>query len=79
MPSQKRWLVSVKSSKYFYLPLAGQISVKSVFPEFARVLVSHPESFLGKGSLDLLRHKTGIWLRQPELGMANLGLSSFVL
>lgn len=42
---------SIKISKYFYPPLEGQILLKSVFPMFDQVLVSHLDSFLGKGSL----------------------------
>lgn len=33
--------LSIKTIKYFYLPPAGRILVKSVFPEFTGVLVSY--------------------------------------
>jgi hypothetical protein len=40
-----------KTIKYFHPPLEGQMFVKSDFPEFDRVLVTHLDPILGKGYL----------------------------
>lgn len=61
--------VSVNIGKYFYPPPAGWISVKSVFPKFVGVLVSHLDPCWVRTLFWIhlsTEHKPGIGLRHPS-------------
>ena len=65
--------LSLKPSKNFSPPVAGWILVKSVFPEFTRVLVSHLDPFLGNSSLFWIHWSKILLIWTPHTRLSSLG------
>lgn len=66
----------IKTNKYLYPPLEGQILVKSVFPEFSGVLVSHSDPSGHTLCGIYLDKNLAFWTMLCSLCITYLGLSN---